>query len=258
MLVSALILFVARPASAFDPFEIQVYDGEASAPGEAGLELHANHVPLGQRTSAGPELPTHQRTNLTLEPSLGITKSWELGAYLQGSIGRSGAFDWAGYKLRTKFVTPPGWHSHVRLGVNFELGQIPSKFNADTWNIEIRPIIAWEGESWHFAFNPNVAAPVAGCADESQCRIPELEPAAMALKKFEGVLSTGFEYYGSLGPVNGMLPVSQQSHYVFAALNVLALEGWELNMGVGRGLTEASDTYIVKTIIGHAIGGRLW
>ena len=257
-LAAVLVTFAATRASAFDPFEIQVYDGQASGPGEAGLELHANHVAKGLRTVAPPELAPHRRTNLTLEPSLGLMPWWELGAYLQSSLGSDGTLDWAGYKLRTKFVTPPKWHPHLRLGVNFELGQIPSRFSADTWNSEVRPILAWENDDWHFAVNPNVATSLGGCADAADCRSPELEPAAMALEKFEGLLSIGFEYYGSLGRIKKPLPISQQTHYVFAALNVLALEGWELNVGVGRGLTEQSNTYIVKTILGHAIGGLLW
>ncbi|HEY1535285.1 MAG TPA: hypothetical protein VGF76_14760, partial [Polyangiaceae bacterium] len=73
-------------ARAVDPFEIQVYDGTANAPGAPGLELHLNTVPDGRKTAQPPELAPNHQTHLTLEPSLGIEPWWELGGYLQSSL----------------------------------------------------------------------------------------------------------------------------------------------------------------------------
>jgi hypothetical protein len=42
MRLALLLLLVAAPALAFDPFEIQIYDGTADAPGEARLEIYLN------------------------------------------------------------------------------------------------------------------------------------------------------------------------------------------------------------------------
>ena len=94
----------AAPALAFDPFEIQVYDGSIDERHQAGLELHVNRPRDG---------PLH----LTLEPSFGLTDFWELGGYFQTADGR-----YEGVKLRTKLALPLG---RFRAGVNFEL-KLPS------------------------------------------------------------------------------------------------------------------------------------
>jgi hypothetical protein len=48
-LVVVALTLPSRRASAVDPFEIQVYDGTANAPGVPGLELHLNNVSVGPR-----------------------------------------------------------------------------------------------------------------------------------------------------------------------------------------------------------------
>src|SRR6516164_3019420 len=88
--VAASLLFEGRASEAADPFEIQVYDGTANRPGVFGLELHANYVANGLESAPPPELPTHHVTHLTLEPSIGVTPWWELGAYLQSAVRPDG------------------------------------------------------------------------------------------------------------------------------------------------------------------------
>lgn len=122
-----------------------------------GLELHLNAWPTGHRSSSPPEAPLHGQYHATLEPSLGLTPWWELGAYLQSAVRTDdGAVDWAGAKLRSKFVTPPGWDAHWRLGVNLEVSYLPEAYDRSRWGSEVRPIVAWEDATWLFAFNPIV------------------------------------------------------------------------------------------------------
>ena len=158
-LLLALAL-AAGPARAFDPFEIQVYDGSIDERHQAGLELHVNRPRDG---------PLH----VTLEPSFGLTEFWELGGYFQTADGR-----YEGVKLRTKFAAPLG---AFRAGVNFELSRIPD----EGWGGEIRPILAFENERFLLAVNPIVSFPAA------------FEPAGMAKLKL-GALGLGLEYYATL------------------------------------------------------------
>jgi len=239
-----------REARAFDPFEIQIYDGTANDPGEVGLEAHLNHVLKGHKDAPPPLLPDHHQTHLTLEPSLGVTEIWEVGAYLQSTFSGDG-YDFAGMKLRSKVVTKKSFHEHVRLGINVELGRLPAKFSDVPWGAELRPIFAYEDARWLFAVNPNLGFTPFGCPEDDGCA-PSLEPGA-ALYRKAGPLSLGFEYYGSLGPISHPHALTDQEHYLFAVGNVLAFEGWELNMGVGRGMTAASNEYLLKAIVGHAI-----
>lgn len=155
------LALLSAPARAFDPYEIQVYDGTADEKGRGGLEVHLNR-------HGG-------ATRLTFEPSYGIASFWEAGAYLQTAQGR-----YEGVKLRSKFVTPDGLLDRFRLGLNFELAREPSG-----WGGEIRPIAAWETERWLFAVNPILGFPAS------------FEPCGMAKIKLEH-LGLGLEYYSSL------------------------------------------------------------
>jgi len=200
-LAAACVVCLATPALAFDPFEVQVYDGTADAPGEAGLEIHLNRH--------------HDATHLTFEPSFGVTRFWELGAYLQTEQGH-----YEGVKLRSKFVTPEGTLGNLRLGVNFEVSLEPGGI----WGGEIRPIIAWENARFLFAANPSVTSPG-----------PGFEPCAMAKVK-AGPIALGLEYYGTL----------PDQHYLLAAVDLLSVKNLEVNAGVGAG-----SAPVGKLILGY-------
>src|ERR1700722_557967 len=151
-----VIAFTARTARATDPFEIQVYDGTANAPRVPGLELDTNYVVSGGTPPPAPEISEIGQTHFTLEPSLGVLPFWEVGGYFQMAVRKDGTVDYAGIKVRNKFVTPPGWHPHWRLGINVELSLLPQAYDRGRMGGELRPIAAWENESWAFAVNPIV------------------------------------------------------------------------------------------------------
>jgi hypothetical protein len=239
---------VAGEARAIDPFEIQVYDGTANAPREGGLELHLNRVADGVRTPDGTVLATHHQTHMTLEPSYGVTPTWELGAYLQTALRADGTFDYAGSKLRSKHVTRPGWDAHFRLGVNFELSKVPTTYDADGWGTEVRPIVAWESDAWLFALNPIVDQSLAG---DGASKGPTFEPAAKVLRKIDGQLGFGLEYFADMGPIATLLPFREQRHYLYEVIDLLAIDRFELNAGVGEGLTPASNGVTLKIIVGY-------
>ena len=72
----------------------------------------------------------------------------------------------------------------------------------------------------------------------------------MALYVVEDLLSIGVEYYAGLGPITGWLPAGQQEHTLFEVVNVLAWRHWEVNIGIGEGLTNASNPFVGKVILG--------
>jgi hypothetical protein len=236
-------------ARALDPFEIQVYDATANAPGVPGLELHVNHVFGVPRSVPPPLAAANGQSHFTLEPSIGVTPFWELGAYLQSALLADGSFDFAGVKFRSKFVTPPDWQPHVRLGVNLELSLLPRRFDESGLGAELRPIVAWENESWLFAADPII---------EFALRAPGLRagpgfaPALMGLYKWQAKLAFGLEYYAELGPIaRGLSRWSAQEHYLFEVINLMAIPAFELNFGVGEGLTASSSAFVLKLILGY-------
>ena len=242
----ALALIAAAPgeARALDAFEIQVYDGTANPPGVFGLELHTNAVASGVATSTPPELAPNHQAHFTLEPSFGLTNWWELGAYFQTALRPDAGFDYAGIKLRSKFVTPPAWSARGRLGINFEVGDLPARYEADRWGLEVRPILSWSLARLRFAANPIIDVPLTGGA-------ATFEPDAQALWEMPRVASFGLEYYAALGPLSGFSSARDQEHYLFEVANLLAVRNLELEAGVGEGLTAASNALVLKVIVGY-------
>jgi hypothetical protein len=236
-------------ARAVDPFEIQVYDGTANQRGGAGLELHVNYWATGHGGAQPPELPLRGQLHATFEPSYGVTSFWELGGYLQTALRSDGGYDYAGIKLRSKFVTPPGWDEHWRLGVNLELSLLPTAYDANRWGTEIRPIVAWESKDWLFALNPILDQALAG-PDASDG--PSFEPAFKGARK-AGPVALGIEYYADFGPLSSPMPWRAQEQYLYEVLDLLSLPQFELNAGVGEGLTAASAGIIVKAIFGYTL-----
>jgi hypothetical protein len=245
--IHAVLAWSAR-ARAIDPFEIQVYDGTLNQPGVFGLEAHVNSVLDGVSSSEPPELPQDRQTHLTFEPALGLLRWWEVGAYLQTARRGDGTVTYAGTKLRSKFILPQT-DSPWRFGVNVEVSRLPEAYDRDRWGGEIRPIMAFENRRWLLAFNPilDFSFSAAGLREG-----PSFEPALMAKHKIERLLAFGIEYYSSFGPLTAPVSGSEQMHYLFEAIDLLFLERVELNVGVGEGLTQASNAFVVKMILGYS------
>jgi len=248
-----VVLFVAglvqtRAAFALDAFEIQVYDGTANPAGVPGLELHINDVVRGSTTVQAPELPPNHQAHFTLEPSYGVRPFWELGAYIQTTLLPDGTFDFAGAKVRSKVVTPPSWSTTTRLGLNVEVSDVPRRYEAEQWGLELRPIAARDLGRFSVAVNPIVGIPLTGGA-------PTFEPAIQALFVFSRLGSLGLEYYADLGAITGFSRVQDQAHYLFEVANLLSVRNLELNLGVGEGFTPASNPFVVKLIVGYQLGG---
>jgi hypothetical protein len=195
-----------------------------------------------------PELPALHRTTFTLEPSYGVFDFWELGAYFQTALRADGEFDYAGVKLRSKFVTPPTWSHHLRLGLNFEFSVLPRTYDRDRYGGEVRPIAAWEDEHWLFAVNPILDFSFAG-SDSRQG--PELEPCFMARRKL-GAIAIGLEYYARLGPISQLRSWSDEEKYLYETIDLISLPRVEMNFGLGEGLSAGSDAWVAKLNSGYA------
>jgi hypothetical protein len=242
-----VILLAPLPARAVDIFEIQVYEGDINPAGHAGLELHTNFVAAGRAAPAFPgEMVPDRSLRLTLEPSLGVFSFWELGAYLQLTTA-PGRSQWAfgGYKLRSKLIVPRERTGRFTLGLNFEVGRGVAVLGSDDWNTEVRPIISWWAGRWFVAVNPIVGWALSG--DTSAA--PEFEPCAKLRFDAGHQVGLGVEYYAGLGRIGSMPGWSEQQHVIYLVGDLL--DGpIELNVGLGRGLTAATDEWNFKIIVG--------
>jgi hypothetical protein len=253
--VAALALAAAAPAAAVDPFEIQVYGPDLNEPGQFSAELHLNFTFQGSSVPAYPgQVPALHSGHYTLEPAIGVTEWLELGAYLQTLSAPGFGYRWGGFKLRAKMIVPQRLTGQFFVGLNVEVGRVPSWVEDAAWGTEFRPILGWSDGLFLVDVNP-----ILGCAlDGPDAFRVDFSPAAKVAVNTQLGFSVGVEYYGELGYLSGIYPASQQQHLLFAVLDLVAPRGkpdfdWELNLGVGFGLTSATDQQlIVKAIVGRA------
>jgi hypothetical protein len=232
---------VAPAVRAQDPFEIQVYDAETAPPGEVGVETHLNWVVTGRRTTLPDgEVPTHRVFHATLEPHLGVTDFLEVGMYLQSAIRPGFGYDWAGFKLRAKVRAPGRAFGWLSLALNGELSFIPKRFEASGIGGELRPIAEGAFGPLTLGVNPNI-----GFTFDNGVHA-DLEPCARALLRIAPWLSAGAEYYSSLGPIDALLPASQQVHRVFGVVELYSGH-LDVNFGIGGGTGD--ESFLAKAIL---------
>jgi hypothetical protein len=231
--------------------EIQVYTDDINAPGEFGLELHINTTPKGRRVPDYPgEVVPNHGLRITPEFSYGLTDTWEAGFYVPTNREASGSFSIAGAKLRLKWlpIRPSEGQSGWFAGANGELSRLEQKFSQSRDSFELRIMNGYRGEAWLFAVNPvfgwNLSRGYRNGA-------PDLSLQLKAARNVSKTVALGAEYYAELGTTSHILPTSEQSHTLFAVAD-MEFKGFSLNFGVGRGLTNATDRYTVKSILGFA------
>jgi hypothetical protein len=254
------LVFTGLPtefATAGDLFEIQVYQADVNDPGQFALEVHTNYTMKGRKLAAYPgEQSPHHVGRLTLEPALGITEYLELGAYLQNMVNADGHYDFAGWKLRTKWVLPQRYSGNFFFGINVEVGKVPAAVEAEGWANEFRPIAGYYDGTWLFDINPIFGYALSG-ADKLR---PDLEPAGKVGFNTQKGFMLGLEYYAGFGYLSNPSPVKQQDHLLILTFDRIAPRDhvgpespWELNVGLGYGLTEATpQRWIAKAIVGRS------
>jgi hypothetical protein len=243
--VAGALIVLASVQAARATDEIQVYNAGIADVGQLTIQQHLNYVALGQKDPPFPGgISSHHSLNGTPEFAYGMTDWWELGLYLPFSV-QDRQFLSDAFKLRTLFVSPHAADRNFFYGVNFELGYEMPRFAQTRFGLEIRPIIGVRNAQYEFIFNPIV--------DVGFGRYGEVDftPAARVARKFGDDLFAGFEYYADFGEIGNFKKLSDQSHTLFAVTDFKVGE-FDVNFGVGYGLTPASDRLVIKTIIGYA------
>lgn len=249
--VSVLGMFIAYAGmfsfqTAFAaPDEIQVYTDDMNEPGEFGLELHVNYVIDGARQAeyAGGS-PSHHMLQTTPEFSYGITRNWEAGMYLPASYEENGNLYGNGLRLRMKYIATPDAGSKLFWGLNVEYGYTNLRVAESEWGMELRPIIGYRTDNWLLSFNPILGMDMSSNFSHQ----PQFEPAFKIARTVAEGVQAGLEYYGEYGYTNSLLPPGERVNYLYAAVDI-EKHGFDLNFGIGRGDSNASDSWVAKAII---------
>jgi hypothetical protein len=244
LLASATVwVGLGQPAKAVD--EIQVYNADIAAPGQFTIQQHLNYVGAGLSTPPFPGgLVSNHSVNGTPEFAYGVTDWWEVGLYLPFAI-QDQKFLSDSFKLRTLFVSPNAEQRSFFYGINFELSNSTPEFSQTRFGLEIRPILGVRNSDYEFIVNPIVDV---GFGKYGQA---DFAPAARVARKLGPDLFAGLEYYADFGEIGHFAKLAGQQHTLFAVTD-FKLGVFDVDFGVGYGLTSASDRFVVKTIVGYA------
>lgn len=232
-------------------YEIQVYPSETMPRGVTMFELHSNYTLKGSRTSSGFELPTNHQLHETLEITHGFNSWSELGFYWFMAKPQGANFQWVDTHIRPRFRVPEGWGWPVGISISQEIGYSEKKFSGDTWTYELRPIIDKQVGPWYVSLNPVLGKSLRG---PSAAAAFDVTPNAQVGYDLTNRINIAAEYYGSTGTVREVVPIAQQEHMLFGAVNLDFGPEWEFNLGYGNALTAAGDKSIVKMIFGRRVG----
>jgi hypothetical protein len=237
------------PAQAELSDEIQVYTDDINHPGQFGLELHANTTRRGRRIPDYPgEVVPDGGWRFTPEFSYGLAPSWESGLYLPMNRDASGNSQLAGVKLRLKWLPgrPADGEAGWFFGVNGELSRLKARFSQSRSSFELRLMGGWRNADWLFALNPVFGW---NLSDGLRSRTADVALGAKVARSVAKDVGLGFEYYSDLGTTRRIVPASQQGNTLYAAVDA-RVHGWDLNVGLGWGLTQSADDLTVKAIVG--------
>jgi hypothetical protein len=231
-----------------DNYEIQVYGVDTVEPGSTMVEFHTNFTAQGPKIVENGVQPTYHAVHETIEITQGWNDWFETGFYIFTSARSGQGWEWVGDHIRPRFRVPEKWHWPVGLSLSNEIGYQRRKFSEDTWTWEMRPIIDKKLGRWYLSFNPTFDKALHG---NNVSKGFEFSPNVKVSYDFSKVISGGLEYYGAVGPATSFDPIAEQQQQFFPSIDLNVSPDWELNFGVGWGVTRSTDHLIIKGIIGR-------
>jgi hypothetical protein len=213
----ALFLSLCSGLAGAAPNEIKVFTDELAAYHAHTLETHLNKA----RTGPLRVMP---------EYSYGIWHDWEFSLQLPVAFG-SHATNSEGYRAELQYVAPHDAERGFYWGLNVELARDYRVNEPHLWNMEIIPILGLRVERWHFVANPGFERALSG-QERRASGTPTAKIAYRAYRRND----FGLEYY-----------VAEQSRMLYLAWDGKIGKS-DINVGLGRGATSASDRWVIKAI----------
>lgn len=232
--------------------EIQVYDGGLAPVGTFNLTLHNNFTPRGEKTPAfeGAVVP-NKSLNGVPEFALGVTPWFEAGLYLP-LYSRDNSTGWGldGFKLRTLFAVPNADARRFVYGANVEFSYNARRWDTRRFTSEIRPIIGWHLKPVDIIVNPILDTAYDGV------RNLVFAPSTRVAYTFRSGWAMAIEEYADYGPLREFHKASDQAHQLYWVVDA-NVKGWDIETGIGAGLTRASDRLTLKLILARDLA-TLW
>jgi hypothetical protein len=239
-----LAFSVVSPARAFaQADEIQVYDGGLAPKGIFNLTLHNNFIGKGLTEQAYPGAVVADKSfNGVAEWALGVTRWFEAGLYLPlYSHDKNLGWGINGVKLRTLFAVPDADTRTFFYGANMEFSYNAERWDSTRFTSEIRPIVGW-----HLGKVDVIANPIVDTAWDGAGNLTFV-PAFRLTYNATDVWALSAETYSDFGAFNDWHKAADQAHQLYGVVDYTG-KRFEFQVGAGFGLTDASDTFTLKTI----------
>ena len=251
LLTSYFLFCLFRQGFSQDNYEIQVYDSKLVEKGYTMFELHSNYTVTGFKDTMNGVLPTHHALHETIEITHGFSPWLEIGFYQFLSRNDNNKPAYVGNHIRPRISLPESAGCPVGLSLSAEAGYQVPQYAADTWTLELRPVIDKTIGRLYIGINPTIDYAITGI---NHSKGAFFSPNAKISYQVCGILRMGLEYYNSSGPFRHFDTFNQQPHQLALAFDLEASPDWELNFGYVRGLTSNVEEDIFKIIIGRRIG----
>ena len=247
-IAATVLLWICGRAWAIDFYEIQIYTTETTPQRVLELELHSNSVTTATGAEAHAQLNPYQ-IHETLEATYGLTPHIEIGQYLATAKLGNGNYEYAGSRTKVHFGLAASESWPFQIGGNVELDYMRRAAEENPLTLELRPIIERRFGKLEIVANLAFEKPFRGPGTHKGMTFAPSGEITYDL--FEWV-SPGLEYYGDMGALEHFPSVQAQQHFVVPALNFNLIPQLELNLGVGFGVTRASNGAFLKSIVGWA------
>ncbi|HEX3704628.1 MAG TPA: hypothetical protein VHU82_14960 [Vicinamibacterales bacterium] len=251
VVLATCAFLVARPVFA-QTDEIQVYDGALAPPGVFNLTWHNNFTPSGISTPAFPGAVVADKSwNGVPEWAYGVTPWFEAGLYMPlYSRDKNAGWGLDGFKLRALFAVPNADDRRFFYGANFEFSVNARRWDTKRFTSEIRPIIGWHLHPVDIIVNPIVDTAYDGLKNL------EFVPAARVAYNVSAIWAVAAEEYADFGPVHRFVAAGDQVHQLYAVVDHRGKGPFDIEAGVGFGLTDASDRVTFKLILSRDLNKR--
>ena len=232
-------------------YEIQVYGAKTVEKGFTVFELHSNFTGNGSRSIEGTVLPTNRALHETVEITHGFSDIFEIGFYLFSAANEGNGWQFVGAHIRPRLRAPDSWKLPVGLSLSSEFGPVSTKYDANSWGVELRPIIDQTLGDFYWAINPTVGWALKGADAGKGASGMIFNPSFKVQWNVSKLIGAGVEYYGTTGSINRLAPRAEQSHIIYPSLDFDFSENWEFNIGYGVRVAGTGDHDIVKIIVGR-------
>jgi len=241
----------AGRASAQNLFEIQVFPDEILQRGETEVEFHSVLMPSGTRL---PDrmVDRSSHVHLSIELSHGWSDRFETGAFLETSPSMDdehAAFTGFHFRPKYRFNEWQRFPFHVSVSAEYAFVKQPGDFDFRQ-ALALTPIFERHLRWFELSLNPSLEFALKGPDAGGS---PVFGSSAKLASRVSSIVWLGVEYYAETGPIKHFDPLSEQHHLVFPTIDVHGGAGWDLNIGVGRGLTGSSEHWVLKMIVGHSL-----